>query len=42
MAISLKPDGIYYFNRGLVHQRLMAYELAIEDFTNGIKYLKSG
>ena len=25
MAIQLKPDGIYYFNRGLVHQRLMNF-----------------
>ena len=41
-AIQLKPDGIYFFNRGLVHQRLMNFEKAIEDFSNGIKYIKSG
>lgn len=42
MAIKIKPDGIYYFNRGLVHQRLTDFKEAIEDFTNGIKYIKSG
>lgn len=42
-AISLKPnDGINYFNRGLVHARLMNFNNAIQDFTEGIKYIKGG
>lgn len=35
-------DGINYFNRGLVHARLMNFDNAIKDFTEGIKYIKSG
>jgi hypothetical protein len=39
----LKPtDGLYYFNRGLVHARLMNFDNAIQDFTDGIKYIKTG
>lgn len=42
-AISLKPnDGFYYFNRGLVHARLMNFTHAIQDFTEGLKYIKTG
>lgn len=42
-AITLKPtDGLYYFNRGLVHARLMSFDNAIKDFTDGIKYIKTG
>ena len=42
-AISLKPtDGLFYFNRGLVHARLMNFNNAIQDFSEGIKYIKTG
>jgi tetratricopeptide (TPR) repeat protein len=32
---------LYYFNRGMIHARLMNFELAIDDFTSGIKHIKS-
>ena len=42
-AISKKPhDGFYYFNRGLVYARLMNFTKAIDDFSQGLKYIKSG